>query len=112
MGSFIRNTYTSNENSIIKTKEKYKMYGICHGIPWNSVKVSVYGIPVSLPMSSVLNHLKNKSIKKNNPLKLKLCGVSLHQKSRNFAKFRIRNYGMYGMYGIKKTYGIPKTPYL
>jgi hypothetical protein len=41
---------------------------------------------VYLQMSSVLNHFKN-----INPLKLKLCGISLHQKLRNSVNSLIRN---------------------
>jgi hypothetical protein len=68
---------------------------------------------VYLQMSSLLNRLKNKSI--FNPLKLRLCGISLHQKSRNSTNFV---YGIsrnsvefkaipYTIRNIKKTYAIP-----
>jgi hypothetical protein len=76
----------SKENSSIK-KLKKSTKGMVNGAEfregsclWNSVY---------LQMSYVLNGKKIKAFKKIHPLKLKLCRILLHYKSRNFEKFCI-----------------------
>ncbi len=87
IGSYVQNSVDLQMKiQILKTKEKYKRTGICRGITWKSAEFrkglciwdSVY-----LWLSSVLNRLRIKSVLKINSLKLKLCEILLHQKSRN-----------------------------